>query len=107
VDPPDPNAPVTDSYASFGVALLRMFSKRYYRPVGAEPAVGTRRTTSRINETIDASVFEKWRGNPAYRPPNLQAWADRHKVDPASMTETVLACNPKVVVGLNPGLPTS
>ena len=61
VDPPDPNAPVTDSYADFGVALLRMFSKRYYRPVGAEPAVGTRRTTCRINETIDASVFEKWR----------------------------------------------
>ena len=29
------------SVISFGVALLRMFSKRYYRPVGAEPAVGT------------------------------------------------------------------
>jgi uncharacterized protein (DUF2235 family) len=98
MDPMDPTAPITDSYASFGPALLRLFSKRYYRPVGAEPLVGTKRTTSRINETIDASVFERWRNNPAYRPPNLQAWATRFKLDPASLTDAVLASNPEVVV---------
>jgi len=98
VDPPNPSAPIADSYASFGPTLLRLFSKRFYRPVGAEPAVGTKRTTSRINETIDASVFERWRRNPAYRPPNLQAWAERFKLDPASLRESVLASNPQVVV---------
>ncbi|HTC07112.1 MAG TPA: DUF2235 domain-containing protein [Xanthobacteraceae bacterium] len=108
VDPADPAAPVADSYTSFGPALLRLFSKRFYRPVGAEPAVGTKRTTSRINETIDASVFEKWRSNPAYRPPNLQAWAERFKLDPASLTETVLASNPEVVIAHpQPAVPSS
>jgi uncharacterized protein (DUF2235 family) len=108
VDPADPTAPVADSYTSFGPALLRLFSKRFYRPVGAEPTVGTKRTTSRINETIDASVFERWRSNPAYRPPNLQAWAERFKLDPASLTEAVLASNPEVVVAHpQPAVPPS
>lgn len=98
MDPADPAAPVADSYASFGPTLLRLFSKRFYRPVGTEPMVGTKRTTSRINETIDASVFERWRRNPAYRPPNLQAWAERFKIDPATLRETVLASNPQIVV---------
>jgi hypothetical protein len=98
MDPPNPAAPVADSYAGFGPPLLRLFSKRFYRPVGTEPMVGTKRTTSRINETIDASVFERWRSNPAYRPPNLQAWAERFKLEPASLRETVLASNPKVIV---------
>jgi uncharacterized protein (DUF2235 family) len=98
VDPADPAAPIADSYTSFGPALLRLFSKRFYRPVGAEPTVGTKRTTSRINETIDASVFERWRSNPAYRPPNLQAWAERFNLDPANLSKTVLASNPQAVI---------
>jgi hypothetical protein len=106
VDPPDPAAPITDSYACFGPSLLRLFSKRFYRPVGLEPAVGTKRTTFRINESIDASVFERWRGNPAYRPPNLQSWAQRFKLDPASLMGTVLAVSPDVMVADGrPGVP--
>ena len=98
MDPVDPTAPVADSYASFGPALLRLFSKRFYRPVGAKPQIGTKRTTSRINESIDASVFKRWRDNPEYRPPNLQAWAEHFRIDPAELAETVLASNPEVVV---------
>jgi uncharacterized protein (DUF2235 family) len=98
MDALDTKAPIADSYASFGPPLLRLFSKRFYRPIGAEPEVGTKRTTFRINETIDASVFARWRGNPAYRPPNLKAWADRFKIDPVGLTQTVLASDPRVIV---------
>jgi hypothetical protein len=98
MDPADSTAPIADSYASFGPALLRLFSKRFYRPVGAEPQIGTERTTSRINETIDASVFKRWRDNREYRPPNLRAWAERFRVDPVGLTETMLASNPEVAI---------
>jgi hypothetical protein len=98
MDALDTKAPIADSYASFGPPLLRLFSKRFYRPVGAEPEVGTKRTTFRINETIDGSVFERWRANPAYRPPNLKEWADRFKIDPVGLTQPVLASDPRVNV---------
>ncbi|WP_411902762.1 DUF2235 domain-containing protein [Methylorubrum thiocyanatum] len=92
-DASDHSAPVTDSYATFGTRLLRMFTPRFHRPVGPAPARGTEKTTSRINETIDGSVFERWRANPDYRPPNLKAWADRLKVDPGMLTGAVLAAD--------------
>ena len=88
-DPADPKAPIADSYATFGPLLLRWFTPRFHRPVGTPPAKGTARTTWRINETIDASVFERWRLNPDYRPPNLKDWADRLKVDPATLNTAV------------------
>lgn len=85
------NAPIFNSYANFLPAFLRPFSPPFYRRVGAEPEVGTTSTTSRINETIDASVFERWRTDPAYRPPNLSTWAQRFDVDPVSLTASVQA----------------
>ncbi len=98
MDPIDPKAPIADSYASFGPALLRLFTKRFYRLVGAPPEVGTKYTTSRINETIDASIFRRWRDNPEYRPPNLQAWSERFRIDPATMPGSVLATDPNIAV---------
>ena len=65
LDAPAPNAEIADSYAAFGPRLLRLFTPRFHRPVGAPPAVGSERTTWRINETIDGSVFAgrvPWRG---------------------------------------------
>ena len=35
-----------------------------------------------MNETIDASVFERWRAVPAYRPKNLADWGERHGLKP-------------------------
>ncbi|WP_082469971.1 DUF2235 domain-containing protein [Methylobacterium sp. Leaf86] len=90
-DPVDPKAPIADSYANFTPWWLRHVSKPFYRPVGPPPSVGTKLTTSRINETIDGSVFERWRENPGYRPPGLKAWADRLRIDPASLREPVRA----------------
>ena len=95
-DGPNPTAPVADSYMQFGPAVLRPFSKRFYRPVGLGPVVGTKWTSSRINETIDAGVFERWRLNPEYRPRNLLDWAQRKSVDPASFAGTVLATDPQI-----------
>lgn len=87
----DPKAEVTDSYATFGPWLLRRFTPRFHRPVGPKPAEGTKFTTSRINETIDASVFERWRTNPLYRPQNLKDWADRLSLDPGRLSAAVRA----------------
>jgi uncharacterized protein (DUF2235 family) len=98
IDSPDNTAPIADSYASFVPLWIRPFSRRFYRPVGIKPLIGTRRTTSRINETIDESVFERWRRNPTYRPPNLQMWAERYNLDPAELTLSVLASDPRSVV---------
>jgi uncharacterized protein (DUF2235 family) len=100
LDPLDPLAPIADSYAEFGPRLIRpayhLFSPPFYRPIGTDPARGTTRTTERINETIDGSVFERWRNNPQYRPPNLQEWAVRKKVDPVAISGSCLAADPQV-----------
>jgi uncharacterized protein (DUF2235 family) len=94
MDRPDNTAPIADSYSTFVPVWVRPFNKRFYRPVGVKPLIGTRWTTSRINETIDESVFERWRHNPTYRPPNLQMWAERYNLDPAALTSAVLASDP-------------
>lgn len=94
-----PTAPVADSYAQFGWGIAHYFSSPLYRSIGADPEKGAERTTERINETIDGSVFDRWRGNPDYRPANLTAWASKRGVDPAKLTGARLARDPTVVVG--------
>jgi hypothetical protein len=41
--------------------------------------------TININETIDASVFKRWRADPTYCPANLFERAQRKKVDQTSV----------------------
>jgi hypothetical protein len=55
----------------------REFSKPFYRSVGIAPDKGTAATTSRINDTIDGSVFDRWRADAFYRPENL--WLGRRR----------------------------
>lgn len=97
-DGQSPTAPIADSYHDFGHGLVRLFVPRFYRPIGTDPDVGSEKTTSRINETIDATVFERWRANPSYRPPNLVDWAGRRNADPAALSGTRLATDPTVTV---------
>ena len=97
-DAQTPTAPITDSYAEFGWGIPRLFSRRFYRPIGTDPVKGTESTTERINETIDGTVFDRWRGNPDYRPPNLKDWATRKGVDPAVLTGARVARDPSVIV---------
>lgn len=97
-DEQSPTAPIADSYRDFAGGIARLFIPRFYRPIGADPARGAVDTTERINETIDGSAFDRWRGNPDYRPRNLQDWAKRRGADPAALTGARLATNPDVIV---------
>jgi hypothetical protein len=75
IDTTQTSPPVTDSYREFAHGFYRLISRPFYRPVGPPPEAGTAATTARINETVDGSVFDRWRVDAAYRPPNLAAWA--------------------------------
>ena len=87
-------AEVTNSYRKFMYGIYRLFSPRYFRPIGAPPKQVENGTESSVNETIDASVFARWKSRADYRPPNLADWADRHGANIASLTGSVLANDP-------------
>ena len=92
---PSPD-PISDSYADFMYGAYRFLTlgQRYYREIGADPVVSSAtELRENINETVDASVFDRWRSDKAYRPPNLKAWAERHGVNPEALTSTVRANN--------------
>ncbi|WP_407147846.1 DUF2235 domain-containing protein [Bradyrhizobium sp. ORS 86] len=91
--------PVTDSYREFAWGLYRFVSRPFYRPVGLPPEKGTQATTSRINETVDGSVFDRWRADGSYRPENLASWAKAKGVDPAKLVGAVMTTDLKVVAG--------
>lgn len=67
----------TDSYADFlmGAYKTLRLGRRFFRPIGRlrRPVKGG--YSESINETIDASVFDRWQNYPEYRPANLMAWA--------------------------------
>lgn len=86
--------PVADSYAPFLHGLYKHASAEYFRPVGEAVREGAEYYTQNINETIDASVFEKWRVDETYRPDNLKAWADAHGVKVEDMTGDKRADDP-------------
>jgi uncharacterized protein (DUF2235 family) len=79
---------------AFGLyRLLRLF-RPFYRPIGAAPVHKEGQITTTINETIDASVFKRWRETPSYRPKNLLQWSVEHAVDCKDITSTVAASDP-------------
>ena len=86
---------INDSYAEFGKGFYHWISKRFFRSVGIPPEKGTAAITSRINETIDGSVFDRWRNDATYRPENLVAWAADKNIDPAKLVGAVMAADPK------------
>jgi len=67
----------------------------FYRTLGAPPVVSGPQTTSIINETIDGSVFARWRADGTYRPKNLTAWASAQGVDINALPTSVLSHDPK------------
>jgi uncharacterized protein (DUF2235 family) len=89
---------ITDSYREFAHGFYRLISRPFNRPVDPPPDRGTHATTARINETIDGSVFERWRVDKTYRPVNLVEWAKEKGFDPAKLNGVVLATDPKVSV---------
>jgi uncharacterized protein (DUF2235 family) len=95
-------APIYDSFADEDLPddLLRIaqMGKRYYRPIDRAPEPRSTTVIHTVNETIDKSVFDRWRQDADYRPPNLIAWAEKHGVDPANIQTSVRADTPSVAV---------
>jgi uncharacterized protein (DUF2235 family) len=84
--------PISDSYSEFAYGAYKWVAKPYYRPIGAEPTPSSAtEMRENINETIDASVFDRWRADQTYRPANLVDWARRRGVDPGTLTTSVMA----------------
>jgi hypothetical protein len=96
LDGDEPTARITDSYGDFMYGLYHLVSAPHYRTIGAPPAPADDGTNTTVNETIDASVFARWRANAGYRPQNLSVWAAQHGVDAAAITASVLADDPNV-----------
>jgi hypothetical protein len=88
--------PISDSYREFFKGAYACVSSRHYRPIAEEPKVAETGTHTNVNETIDASVFERWRADQTYRPPNFVDWVRRLKVDPATIQGSIMANQPTV-----------
>lgn len=91
-------APIADSYGSFGYGLYHIVSSPLYRTIGREPDIRDDGSHVNVNETVDASVFARWRRDPTYRPANLIEWAQRKNVDPAQLQTSVRADDPRAKV---------
>lgn len=91
--PDDALGAVSDSYSEFlgGAYKLMKMGNRFYRAIGADAAQTPTGPRAPVNETIDASVFDRWQRDPQYRPPGLVHWAQRKQVDPAKATGTISA----------------
>jgi uncharacterized protein (DUF2235 family) len=92
---------ITDSYRDFMWGAYSKFSWwRHYRPIGQEPQPRDDGdgTDINVNETIDVSVFDRYRADATYRPPGLLNWAKQYKADPAALTISVNANEPALAV---------
>lgn len=91
IDPPSDTIlePHGDSFADFGFGLYRFIklNRRHRREIGRPPrATSSMAGRSHVlNETIDGSVFDKWRKDPSYRPQNLAGWAESHGAGPGDI----------------------
>jgi uncharacterized protein (DUF2235 family) len=90
--------PVDPSFRKFAFGLYRLLRlfKPFHREIGRAALEKTARDgtvglLSPISETIDGSVFARWRSDAAYRPEPLRRWAASRGVDPAALTGAVLA----------------
>ncbi len=91
-------SPIADSFKEFMYGAYRVlkFGRPYYRPLGSAPLETADASESNVNETIDASVFDRWRRVSAYRPKNLSDWAAARGVDVTTLHHSVRADDPNV-----------
>jgi len=92
--------PIDDSFAEFakGAYKAAHLGIPFYRPIDRTPEQRSTTEIHTINETIDASVFARWLADGSYRPQNLIDWANKHSVEPASLTTAVRADKPSETV---------
>lgn len=91
-------APISDSYSDFMYGSYAKCSSRHHRPIGEAPRLLDDGTHSNVNETIDATIFQRWRDVPQYRPPNLVRWAKQHGVNVGDLTTSVKADDPTTII---------
>jgi uncharacterized protein (DUF2235 family) len=100
IDGNENTCPIRDSLAEMahGIYEILTLGKHYYRPIGADPLDTGEAVISTINETIDATVFDRWRSDETYRPTNLSDWATRRSVDPSTINQSVRAQDATAIV---------
>jgi uncharacterized protein (DUF2235 family) len=100
IDGDENTCPIHDSLAEMahGIYEVLTFGKHFYRPIGAEPVDTGNAIATTINETIDSTVFDRWRSDQTYRPKNLLDWARRRAVDPSTINQSVRADDANVAV---------
>jgi len=78
---------VHDSFAKFAFGLYRLikFGRRHYRTIAKRPMKVDNGSVAPVNETIDGSVFDRWRDDDGYRPPSIVKWAKRFGQNPAKL----------------------
>jgi uncharacterized protein (DUF2235 family) len=103
VDGDEAASSISDSYREFAYGIYHHVSRSFHREIAVTPAeVSADEVYGTINETIDGSVFDRWRADPKYRPTNLVDWAKKYAADPATLRTTVLAHDPKQAVPEDP-----
>ena len=92
VDGNENTCPIHDSLAQMthGIYEVLTFGKHYYRPIGAEPRDTGDAMISTINETIDATVFDRWRSDKTDRPKNFVPLGNTLKVFTPSTHQTIV-----------------
>jgi hypothetical protein len=95
VDPASYQDDVIDSYSEFAGGFYKAVTlgRRYYRVIGATPRTVTNPdgTVTMVNETLDSSVFDRWRYSDSYRPPSLERWAKERSCNPEQICGSVAA----------------
>ncbi|MBY5828655.1 DUF2235 domain-containing protein [Rhizobium leguminosarum] len=87
--------PVADSYSEMAYGLYKVVTlgRRHYRTIGLPPfpVSDPPGMVSTVNETIDSSVFDRWRAQESYRPPAVIDWTERTGINPVDVRSAVLA----------------
>lgn len=90
--------PVIDSFGDFLGGVYKIFRSQFNREIGSDPVKSSTEIESTINETIDKSVFDRWRIDENYRPIGLANWAKRRNINIADIANSVRADNPTITV---------
>ncbi|WP_239024865.1 DUF2235 domain-containing protein [Sphingomonas corticis] len=84
---------ITDSFGQFMFGLYKLAKRGipFERTIQAAAVEKDRGWVDTVSETIDASVFDRWRRYDAYRPPALSRWARDMGIDPEKISTAVSA----------------
>jgi hypothetical protein len=95
-------AALDDSFADVDwediLQRVKQLNVRHWRGIDRAPVPRPTTNIHTINETIDKSVFGRFRADPNYRPKNLVKWAQKHGQDLTTITWSVRADDPRVAV---------